>query len=107
MTTQLGGYLNLESAKTSERKEVTLTSHADGKAGLDVTTLLGYMTSDTDEASDTKYYGFLNADGKWYIYRWNTITGEHRYVRGDTGYIAAWTARADVGTVYDYWDVVF
>lgn len=105
MTTQLGGYVNLQSAKQSERKEVTLTSHSDGKAGLDVTTLPGYMVSDTDDSGDVKYYGFLTADGKWYIYCWNTLLGTHRYFRGDDGYTTNWDDRVNLS--YDYWDVIF
>ena len=54
----------------------------------------GYQPSDTDTAADTKYYGYLAADGSWYIMEEVTSLGTFRYYRGTTGYAAAWTARA-------------
>ena len=53
-----------------------------------------YQPSDIDSTSDPKYYGFLAADGSWYIMEENTAEGTYRYVRGTSGYAAAWTARA-------------
>ena len=60
----------------------------------------GYQVADTDTASDTKYYGYTWAGGKWYIMQEVTSAGTFRYVSGTSGYAAAWTARA--GKSYDY-----
>lgn len=53
-----------------------------------------YQPSDVDQASDPKYYGFLAADGSWYIMEENTAAGTYRYVRSTSGYATAWTNRA-------------
>jgi hypothetical protein len=51
----------------------------------------------------TKYYGFLKADGSWYIMRDTGTT--YRYVRGDSGYPSAWTNRSS--QTYDLFSEVF
>lgn len=72
--------------------------------------LVGYQPSDIDDGGSTKYYGFLKADGRWYIMR--ESSGAYRYAKGvpdpDNGgglYTDAWTARASLS--YDYYSVVF
>jgi hypothetical protein len=64
-----------------------------------------YKASDIDDANDTKYYGFLAANGDWYIMREDSLAKTFRFVRNRGGYPDAWTGRA--GLSYDYFDVVF
>lgn len=66
---------------------------------------LDYKVSEVDDSSDTKYYGFLETDGSWYIMREITSTGSYRYTRGAVSFPAAWTARAS--QVYNYYNVIF
>ena len=65
-----------------------------------------YRISDIDDASNPKYYGFLKADGGWYILREDSTYNTYRYAKGDSGYLIAWEYRTTLGT-YDYFDVVF
>lgn len=66
--------------------------------------LIQYKVSDLDEAGATKYYGFLDKDGNWYIIQLTATAA--RYFKGSTGtYIASWAAR--VGLAYNYFDVIF
>lgn len=60
----------------------------------------GYQPSDVDTASDPKYYGFLAADGSWYIMEENTTGGTYRYIRGTSDYTTKWTNRATLTYVY-------
>ena len=64
-----------------------------------------YRISDIDDASNPKYYGFLKADGGWYILREDTTNNTYRYAKGDSEYSTAWTNR--VSQTYDFFDVVF
>ena len=59
-----------------------------------------YKITDID---DTGYYGYLKADGSWYIMQENS--GAYRYIKGDSDYSTAWTGRA--GLSYDYFNQVF
>lgn len=43
-----------------------------------------YSISDRDESGATKYYGYLKADGGWYIM--SVTSTAVRYVKGDSGY---------------------
>lgn len=56
-----------------------------------------YIISDLDESTATKYYGFLTADGRWYIMREQTAN-TYRYARGtgnyETAITGAWVTRA-------------
>jgi len=65
----------------------------------------GYQPSDTDTSSDPKYYGFLAADGSWYIMEENTANGTFRYIRGTSGYTTNWTGRAAL--TYGYFNAMF
>jgi len=67
--------------------------------------LIKYRASDTDDANDTKYYGFLATNGDWYILCEDSVAKTYRYARNRGGYPDAWTGRA--GLTYDYLDVVF
>lgn len=49
-----------------------------------------YSISDLDESSATKYYGYLKADGGWYILKLTST--EARYAKGTSGY--NWANRA-------------
>jgi hypothetical protein len=62
-----------------------------------------YVISDLDEAGATKYYGFLDASGNWYILQLTTTAA--RYIKGATDYATNWTNRA--GLTYDYYNVIF
>lgn len=72
--------------------------------------LVGYQPSDIEE-STTSYFGFVKANGFWYIMR-QSSTGAYRYVRGgpddENGgglYSDAWADRANL--TYDYFYKVF
>lgn len=65
--------------------------------------LEGYQPADSDEASATKYYGFVDKDGAWYIFRDTGTT--YRYFKGTTDYPTSWTAR--VGLAYNYYNTIF
>lgn len=65
----------------------------------------GYSISDIDDSADPAYYGFLSADGSWYILRETSSTGAYRYAKGTTDYSTNWTNRATL--TYDLYDVTF
>lgn len=64
----------------------------------------GYAPSDVDETSDPKYYGFLKADGSWYIMK-NTSDTTYRYITGSSDYATNWTNRASL--TYSYFSEAF
>lgn len=66
-----------------------------------------YHVSDVDDAGTTKYYGFLRANGYWYILQENTTASPktYRYAVGTLDYTTAWTGRA--GLTYGYFDTAF
>ena len=64
-----------------------------------------YKISDIDPTDGNSYFGYVNEDGGWYI-KHITATAV-RYVKGDSGYPAAWVLRDDPGTEYDYFYGVF
>lgn len=64
-----------------------------------------YKLSDEDSASDPAYYGYLDADGGWYILKITESTGTYRYVKGASDYSTAWTDRAS--QTYVYYDSAF
>lgn len=63
-----------------------------------------YEIADSDTVSTTKYYGFTDADGNWYILRENTTNGTYRYAKGAAAdvYPTQWTNRAALNYVYFY-----
>lgn len=74
--------------------------------------LQGYNASDqaiksTD--SNVRYYGFVDAFGKWYIQEETTSDNENtfawRYDKGDDNFATAWSAR-ESGT-YQQYDVEY
>lgn len=64
-----------------------------------------FRISDVDGAADPKYYGFLAANGNWYIQREVASPNQFRYVYGWSDYATAWANRASLS--YDLFDVVF
>jgi len=71
----------------------------------DLNPLDKYQPADADMASDTKYFGYVDVDGNWYIMREVTTTGQYRFVKGTSGYDTAWTAKTSQS--YDYFNNVF
>jgi hypothetical protein len=59
-----------------------------------------YLPCDIDDASNPKYYGFADIEGKWYILEENTTNKTYRYIKGSSGYVTNWTNRAILS--YDY-----
>jgi len=65
----------------------------------------GYVIADQDEAGDPKYYGFVNAQGHWYILAINT-DGSYKYYRSSSvAYATGWAGRA--GYTYNYFHAAF
>jgi len=65
-----------------------------------------FEISDEDMASDPSYFGYLAENGAWIIQKRTASTGTYRYVMGASGYVAAWAARADPATVYNYYNAL-
>ena len=70
----------------------------------------GYKVSDeADKVGDAtiRYYGFLNRAGEWFIMRQTSsgTTSDYRFVKGDSAYTTAWTARES--QTYDYFNTIF
>lgn len=100
---------NLSSALRMVYLLEQLVSTSPGGSGTPTATAPAtYAISDADEAAASpKYYGFLKADGAWYILKVTAAAGVsgYTYVAGTTGYAAAWTGRA--GQTYTSYDVTF
>ena len=70
----------------------------------------GYKVADeADKALDStiRYYGFLNRRGEWFIMQ-QTVSGttaDYRFVKGDSAYTTAWTARES--QTYGYFNTIF
>lgn len=70
--------------------------------------LIGYRISDRDsDNADFNYYGYLKADGGFYIMREELATGAYRYYQGGSDYATAWTNRTSPSQVYDYFSTIF
>lgn len=71
------------------------------------TPLKGYVVADEDLDADPQYFGYLAADGRWYIVRRKVETWgySNKYIKGDDGYEANWTGRA--GLTFSYFNYVF
>lgn len=68
--------------------------------------LVGFQPSDIDDSGSPKYYGFVKANGSWYIMR--ESSGAYRYATGDknsTIYSTKWTDRGTL--TYSYFYEVF
>lgn len=65
--------------------------------------LIAYKITDSDDSTATKYYGYLNASGDWYILK---IDGDaYRYAKGSGSYAAAWADKE--GQDYGYFNDKF
>lgn len=62
--------------------------------------LTTYKITDIDDAG---YYGYMKADGAWYIM--SGVAGEYRYIAGASGYATAWDNRGSL--LYNYFSEVF
>jgi len=69
-----------------------------------------FNLSDSDDAADVKYYGYLSASGYWIIMQETTSTGAYRYCAGltpvyKTAVTGAWAIRATL--TYEYYNELF
>jgi hypothetical protein len=114
--------INFENTKRNadpDKARLTLEELAQGRGGglavdirdvsINVSDVIGsdplaqYAISDIDEATSTKYYGYLNEDGGWYIMK--EVDGAYTYVKGNSAYTTAWTGRAS--QTYGNFDAIF
>jgi hypothetical protein len=80
-----------------------VTTTPDGKVPTADSEISGYQISDMDTAGTTQYFGFVNANGEWYILE-ITATAV-RYCKGTTDYAGNWTDRQNLS--YGYYNVIF
>lgn len=66
--------------------------------------LSAYKSAGMDIAANPYYFGYLKADGSWYIKKLDTTSGS-TYFKGVTGYATNWTGRA--GLAYADFDEIF
>jgi hypothetical protein len=64
---------------------------------------VNFQASDRDEANATRYYGFLNQEGGWFIMEVTATT--YRYAANFKDYTTNWTGRA--GLTYSYYNEAF
>lgn len=65
--------------------------------------LLKYRPHDQDPDGEVfKYYGFADADGKWYIVRHDVMDKAERYATGSKDYKGAWIGRETLKYKYLY-----
>ena len=57
-----------------------------------------YKITDIDDSGSTKYFGFTDKDGNWFIMQLTATAA--RYCAGSSGYTTSWTGCA--GLTYDY-----
>lgn len=57
-----------------------------------------YKITDIDDSGTTKYFGFTDSAGNWFIMELTAT--EARYIAGTSAYTTSWTGRA--GLTYDY-----
>ncbi len=62
-----------------------------------------YNISDIDDAAATKYYGYVDNKGRWYILQLTSTAA--RYTKGESDYTTNWTGRT--GLTYGYFYSVF
>lgn len=65
--------------------------------------LAKYAVAEVDKSTSTKYVGFVDVDGNWYIMR--AYNNTYRYTAGSTNFVTNWGDRASL--VYDYLYNVF
>jgi len=64
-----------------------------------------YHLSDMATTTDPCYFGYVDADGNWFIMELSESSGTARYVKGTSSYTTAWTNRAT--QTYGYYNAVF
>lgn len=109
-----GGGGGMVSYKNPDGLSVQVQTEADGSIPVTVisggggTTPLSTYSYIQKDTTDTvyKYYGYAdgNTAGAWAIKRITISTNLAEYVKGTTGYTAAWTARDD-GSTHTYADL--
>ncbi|MFZ5988552.1 MAG: hypothetical protein ACOYWZ_15700 [Bacillota bacterium] len=67
--------------------------------------LAKYRINDTDTGSATKYYGFTDRNGAWYILRESNNGSTYRYACGTVFYSDNWNSRTTLG--YTRFDEAF
>lgn len=65
----------------------------------------GYEMNDSDTAANLKYYGYLNASGRWIIMKNDRAAETYRFITGKSGYTTAWANRASLS--YDYLNIAY
>jgi hypothetical protein len=67
----------------------------------------GYQLADKDDDASPNYYGFVNAEGHWYILKEELSPGNdtYRYTKGTKDYPTNWANRTTL--TYDYFYNVF
>jgi len=56
--------------------------------------VVNYQPARLTSSGNPLYNGFLANDSSWIIMERNTTNGTIKYVRGASGFVAAWAARA-------------
>ena len=74
---------------------------------LKTSPLDGYELSDKDDDASPNYYGFLNAEGAWYVLKETVSAGAdtYRYIKGTSDYPTNWGNRSSLS--YGYFNSVF
>jgi len=101
---ETGRYLPLSEVLKARAPKVSVYASSAPVVEAVRASLADYKVSDVDEAGNPKYYGFIRADGGWYVMQ-NTGGTTFRYAAGGSGYAAAWTGRAALS--YGYFDSIF
>jgi hypothetical protein len=66
--------------------------------------LYAYVMANKDDDASPNYYGYVRADGSWYILRETISAGNdtYQYAKGYSDYETNWTGRAALSYVYFY-----
>lgn len=82
--------------KATDKVSKTLTELRFPTTNVPTDPLIKYTPADIDDASTVQYFGFTDILGAWYIRKFDTSVSPKtlRFAFGQTGYTAAWTARA-------------
>lgn len=84
-------------------KDWTIDHVAEELEFVEVDPMVVYKISDIDDAGDPKYFGYLDANGNWYVLKLTST--DARYSKGVTDYAANWGNRAALS--YDYYNNTF
>ena len=66
--------------------------------------LSSYQSAGMDITTNPYYFGYLKADGSWYIKKLDTTSGT-TYIKGDSDYATNWDNR--VSLTYGYFNAIF